>query len=709
MDGKVRTRAEIVELLGASLIAFIPTLELLKASVSHFYDYDLVASALKRLSEGCKISQDAINLADLVKEIKDLVDEDCLKLIANRLFDFGEFNVGFEILLLAYNKSNEYHYGASRSQPILNELCQRDRERVADHLVMLSERSFLSDSGGFDLPRMLARYFLATEDFSQLRKVFDDYCQHCEELFTHLPGTKLFEWLNSDLAKKDESTEVVDFVIDIIGEPEIELSHRLMSSLIELARSRPELVGKVLASRMALASPLLRERLEVIWETLSRLCPEEMRKHVSAVLPLLKESNFRTRSVVIRSIRHLSTKIELSASILAELADAERVYSPTIVYPNRRYLEFQPTPEFVHFCRTALFRDTQIQIKGISNLLDIEYGVVMAHIEQKLKEEGWTQEAEIVQLRDEWYGQGRDGKVVWIVPQFQVKVSGILQNLVHFGVEKGRYHPKVVKTLESVVHGGDPEFFLMPSKAKPTDIPVLDVTDVDSWINDMDQDPKLEVLEIPNEWITVFEKRKLSQTDGSRPLFQIETEVIGILVHSGLIDRIGSLPDSEDWMASVPFMHPAQRFCLLETQNELMIDSKTGVSPSGKLDPLLSYYGNREHFPGFEMQAFLHPLWIQRYNLTFDGLSILQDGRNVGKYESWREGYQDEVYSRDRLSWGVRLLLDPDFVNVLLGEFQYALLLNSRETRRKTKDPWRDDPGLEAVSESRTCLISKSP
>ncbi len=315
VGGQPMSRVEIERRLAESIDSFSRTVEQLRSENDHFYDRNLINPHFRRHVAKTASLDELSRLWKLARDDRDLVDSESLHVAAHRLFDFGDSDAGFECLLLAYQRSSDYWSGSHHARPYLVELCDRDRERVANFLVERCRAAFQPNSGGFDLPRMIARFFAACGDVVSLRRVFEDYLNHCEELFAHLPREERYAWLRDYREDgRDESEQTVEFLLDLLREPEIDQSQRLLRVLANLAKTRAELVCRAVCRRMLKAESLLRERLEALLDLLAWLCPQVLARHLEALLPLLQEPHFRLRMTLIGVIRTVSASTTVPRS-----------------------------------------------------------------------------------------------------------------------------------------------------------------------------------------------------------------------------------------------------------------------------------------------------------------------------------------------------------------------------------------------------------
>ena len=705
IDGAPTARTKIEELLTESLDLFSRTVEKLRAENSYFHDQALIDTTLEAHSTNATSPESILSVWEAAKATGNDVGAKSLHLISQRLFDLGESDQGFECLLLAYQQSSKYYYGTHQGQDYLIELCQRDRKKVEAFLAQRCERALDADYGGFDLPRMIARFYSAVGDTGRLRNVFDDYLTHCDELFAHLPKDDQYTWLHDYREDgRPEEAEIVGFLIDLIAEPEIEQAKRLVRVLADLAKVHPELVCRIACERMAKGEPLLRERLEFLIESLATTCPAALALHFELVIPLCKEQNFRLRMSLIRIVSAMGAGGHATAAASAAAEEAMRSYSPLIAYPSRRFIHSQPSPEFVRFLRRAVLFDLHSRIIATCELLKLSPGVLLSYFEQALRASDWSEEEETERLKDDWRYHARDNRVVWITPRFHSRVADLLQEFVHQAVENGRYDANTIKALENVLRAGDPAFIATLPSGKPHDIPALDVSDGTPWVEGPHTPPCKGIEEISADgWTTVHEERLQSQTDGHHPVFVSIVRVRSILISPALATQLDSLPPFERWSDEIPALHTEERLTLTESQRRLREASP--IDFDNELLPLVSAHDNGITFQGFRLLAFLHPTWLKAYDLNFDGKEVVMNGSAIARLEEWQEGYEDEPYSRDLLSAGMRLIVRNSWLKTILRDRDRALVIHTEEVRRWFKDFWKKEPTAESTRAFDTCFV----
>lgn len=708
LNGVSTPREPIEQLLAISLESFSRTIEQLRSENSYFHEREMISTALEAHAGQTTSRESALHLWQIADATGDSVEPQTLHTIAQRLFDVGESEAGFECLLRAYQHSTEYYYGSHSAQDYLVELCARDQDRVAAFLAERCDKAFTKEYGGFDLPRMVARYYSAINDISRLRQVFEDYLTHCQELFAHLPKNDMYAWLrNYREDGRDEEPEIVTFLIGLVGEPEIEQARRLVRVLADLARVRAEPVCRITCERMVKAEPLLRERLAMLVECLSLICPAALAVHVEMLLSLLKEQHFRLRMTLMRTIRSVAAAVAIPSSVSEAVDLAERDYSPLIAYPARRFFHSEPSAAFVRFLKRAVLFNMHSRISAVSQLLKISLEVILSHFEQTLHRLNWSIGEETERLKDDWRYHAQDKRVVWIVPRFHTQVSELLENFIHQAVENGRYPLKTVRALESVLRTGDPVFVATLPKVKPTDISALPIADGTQWVEELHGpiENRVEMLS-PDGWITVYEERLQSRTDGHQPVVTSIVRVRSLLVAPAFATQLGSLPSPESWSDDIPVLHEQERLTIGESQRRLSREA-LDVDLDNELLPLVATHDNGITFQGFRILAFLHSTWLTHRGLVFDATDLLSDGKCVARLEEWQEGYEDEPYSRNLLSAGMRLVVQTTWLQKTLKDTDRAIVIHTEETRRWFKDFWEEEPSSEATRGVITCYLHK--
>ena len=600
LRGKPTSRLEIGHHLKESFDSYCTTVDQLRESTSYFYDRELVNPPLRLHIAQAKSLAEMQRLWEFARNAGDLVESESLQAIAHRLFEFHDSENGFRSLFLAYQRSNDYYPGSQPGHVYLVELCQRDRDRLVTFLTERCISGFERDYGGYDLPRMIARYYAACGDLESLEKVFEDYLSHCEELFASLPKHDTYGWLRTFSGDGlNDSDEIVHFLIDLLGESEIDQSERLTRALVDLAKVRGDLVCRIACRRMKTAEPFLRERLEVLLDALASVCPEPLAPYLETLSPLLLEHHFRLRATLVEIIHRVSTIVTLSPSLIKAADEAERPYTSVISYPSRRFLHLEPSIGFTEFIKKGALFDFKTQVESASELLSIPPSTILAYVEQRLRESGWSEIDEEVRLREDWDGNVWDSRVVWIVPRFHTLISEQLQKFLHEAMESGCYDKTVFEAIKNVVRGGDPDFIGRLPRTKPFDIPDVTPVDGQSWRNEIETPVGVVVETLRfNEWTTVDEERLISTTDGQSKKFASSVRIRSLIINSALTDRPDSWPAIKNWSDAIPNLHPGENLTLKSAQVRLRDAANAIADVSVGMIPLVSAHTNLQLFHG---------------------------------------------------------------------------------------------------------------
>ncbi len=694
LDGRKQSRSEIEEKLNVSLDSFCRTYDQLRAEKDHFFDYKLLTPAFRAHAMRATSLEQVRRLYELAKASKDLFHPESFAEIGHRLYDFGQGEDGFQCLLLAYQQSPLFSYDRSKAQPYLFELCQRDKAQVTNYLADWGASALQSDYGGFDSPCWIARYFDACGDVNNLTRVFEDYLQHCQELFAHLPHETQYDWLRDYHEQgKEESAEFVGFLIDLLDGPEIDEAGRLLHVLGRLGIVRNELVGRLCCERYQSASPLLRQRLAVLLETLAWHSPGSIGPHLDNLLSLLGQPSFQSRMLLITVCRLIARTAELSPEIAKMIVQAESEYVPVISRPVTPLFDIEPSHEFFEFLRKGTLFDFHDRVKGVSELLRIDPGTVYAKVERAFRDKGWTVEAAEAQRKKDWSGWAAHDRAVMIITSFQLEAWEHLQAYIHETLINGTYDRQTINSCWNVVRGCDPELIVELSHTKPPDIPALNIHDAQAWLGECRRPTGIKFDSLPESgWTSLYEAGVLSQTEDSHPKFVMHFNRCSILVAPELSSHSQEWPSPENWTRRFPGTQAEENLTVESARERLLAARGVTLDVRASVLPVIVSHINSELFLGFRRLACIHPAWIAHHELEFRGFDLYSREGPLTRLEQWQEGYEDEAYSRAVLSAGMRYLVRNDWLNQLLRDTERALIVCRMEDRRYFESYWKREP-----------------
>jgi hypothetical protein len=706
IDGQRLSSGHVTKRLVRSLDKFIETAEKLRSQNDHLYTDRLIREAFASQSAQITNLTGALRLWEFAKTSQDLTEPEALSILSSKLLDGGETDKSYDCLLAAYQRENEYYWGREpRGAKYLQELSARDSDRVHAFFVDRSQGAFESDYGGFALPLTIASFFAATRQVEPLRRVFEDYLDHCKDLFAHLPDNQLYAWLREFREEgRDESSEIIDFLIDLLGEAEIDQGDRLLHAIGSLAKEEAALVCKAVCSHLSTAQPLLLDRLENLVDAMSTVCPCDLAIHATSLIPFFSQPHFRRRMIFAEIVERIRSHADIAQEILDAAAQAMRAYSGTIAYPSRRFIAAEPSPEFVEFLdRGALF-DFRDRVRGVCELLQIHPAIVLFDIERRLCETGWCVDEENERLKEDWDGQVHRNKVVWIISRFHVRVCELLQDFVHRAVENERYSAETVASVTNVLRIGDPKWIREVAYPKPRDVKMIEVTDAVAWIEEAKSHPELMTERLKKEgWTTLYEVDRFAQSDGWHPECLLDLNVRSLLVPPEIADAPGRWPDVNQWTADFECRSAEENLTLEEASNRLRASTSLTDSNAAEPAPLVVRHFGGHMFVAMRCALSLHPRWLSDLEIRLP--EILKNGSVVARIEQWQQGYEDEAYTRELLSIGIRLVARNDWLSELLARTGMALAISRMERREYDKDFWDDKSDLIAEQHSQQVFV----
>ena len=333
---------------------------------------------------------------------------------------------------------------------------------------------------------------------------------------------------------------------------------------------------------------------------------------------------------------------------------------------------------------------------------------MLAKIEHILEEEEWNEEDENERLKDEWYDhvhpQGYPG--ILIITTFNLRVFNLFNQILDEIVEKSRLSIEQIEGLWRILQPADPEYKLSNIKPKPKNIVPLVVSDKNMWLSKLDRKQgKVVRRRLAREWITLFERRTLSQDTTYEVPYRST-----LLLHSSLIKK-GLLFSFKDLRKKSFHVLKLQRFednesITLGQARELLTNEYQSSTPiqHDSFLPILTWQTNLPLFLGYRDVVSLPTYLIKRYNLTYKGFDLYKDDRCLTRYEVWQEGYEDESYSRELLSYGIRLSVHKSLLQKILRDYDVDLCQSTFKKRLYYKSRY-DEKATEVNSSEAFVII----
>ena len=256
---------------------------------------------------------------------------------------------------------------------------------------------------------------------------------------------------------------------------------------------------------------------------------------------------------------------------------------------------------------------------------------------------------------------------------------------------KQSFQPQQVEAVWRVIQSSDPEYSFSELVRMPEDISPLLAHSKDDWIAPGEQDPTVTIEDnLLEEWITAFEFRQLAQDNPFHREFLTQTHIGSCLIVPERIDDVASFGGAF-WGEEVGTHHPAENLTWQQFREALRDGHQ--LEPDGDDDcfPFVSYKQMHVGFLGFHSIASLSSKIIRDQKLRLNGFSVFADDERVAYVEAWQEGYPDEDYNDEPLSFGVRLRVHSDFVKKMCREAGRAFATRTVENRFVMKD-YKSEP-----------------
>jgi len=707
LEGRAVTLDEIKRRLDKSFEDYKETLRKLKDENQGFYESALTNSALKvHISRACQ-SADLLGIKGYLINGEKWANADLLRELGDRFMDLGDQKNGLQCLELAY--ANRIDWSRWRkNQHEFRVIAEYDSQRAKKLLVSVCHGSLRRDSG-YDVPSLVASAFDVFGDVENLKRVYEDYLRHCQELFEYLPRQTEYEWLRDYSPKVyDFNQSAIHFLIDELSNVEIDLGNKLISACRDLCLAKPEVVLPIFLERLSNVDESTKNRLLIILYLVAFEKPSLLSPYAEKISELLDFKHFQWKVMTIKLLEFVMQNSSVPDTVKEKLRSAQLRYSPVASHSTFRPLYISPSDKFLDFFTKNSMKVVQQQIESCCQILSVDKDTVLAKIEHILEEEEWNEEDENKRLKDEWYDhvhpQGYPG--ILIITTFNLRVFNLFNQILDEIVEKSRLSIEQIEGLWRILQPADPEYKLSNIKPKPKDIAPLVVSDKNMWLSKLDRKQgKVVRRHLAREWITLFERRTLSQ-DATYEVPYRST----LLLHSSLIKK-GLLFSFKDLRKKSFHVLKLQRFednesITLGQARELLTNEYQSSTPIQRDSflPVLTWQTNFPLFLGYRDVVSLPTYLIKRYNLTYKGFDLYKDDRCLIKYEVWQEGYEDESYSRELLSYGTRLLVHKSLLQKILRDYDVDLCQSTFEKRLYYKSRY-DEKATEVNSSEAFVII----
>ena len=696
LDGKSITKEEIIEKCRTSFTDFLSLIEKLKKQNNNFYEPFIIDELLQHY---IAIATSATHLIQIKKYIETQgrwQNANVLAYLAERFMELGSQEDSIQCFGLAYACFNDWRRWQSNAK-YLAAIATKNKEAAQEFLIKECYESTSGSGNGYDTPPIATSGLEVLHEHQILESAFNDFLVHCESMFAQLPKDNMYSWLKEYQEPVAYANEIVlNIIIDNLSTPEIDYGERLIKAIARLVIVRPECIS-ILISRIESAQGRLLRRLLTIFYCTATLYPSILKPYHQELGKLLDREDFFIRQSVLHILRCIGNLFPLDDSVINSVKRIERIYSNIINYSSYR-MTANVTPGFVTFLKKSTLFDFSRQITVIENILQVPAQSIFASIEKQLIAQKWSIDDEITRLKDNWdgYVHPQGWPVIWIETDFQEFVTNILGCILNEVAEKLKLSNEQRILLWQTIQPADTQYVFHETSPRPSDIMPLCILDKQAWFNEL---AKYDAMKIVNtkhqmateDWITIFERRKMAQDEKYnvpyKQIIFLRAFLIPPLVYRGThdLDQLEKYIERINYKNSIPFTIEQAQNALTERMYNLLDQGKDAF-------PLIAEHQNPLTFLGYQNICTPTSFIIRECNLSFDGMTLCRDGKVVAQYEVWQEGHQDEVYSRDKLSFGVRLRVHRTLLEEICKRHRRILCIYIDETREYCKSIYNKLP-----------------
>ena len=698
LDGACITKEGIADICKKSFSEFLSTLEKLESEYDNFYYPNLIDDMLSYHIANASSLEDLLLLKDYVESQGRYQDPSFVEALGERFLVLGDLDNAIACFGIAYACRYDWRPWKSNAK-YLAAIAERDRGEARKYLLKECHDSAARSEGGYDTPSIAAQGLDVLGDSILIEVVFNEFLTHCESMFALLPQDQDYAWLKEySEPLPNENDLILQSVIEELGTQEIDLGERLIRALARLAIARPQSAIPPLISKALSSSGRILRRLLMILHTLAAQRPDLLVSHQQKLSCILDWEDFLSRQTamyILQRIREVST---LESSVANAIQRIDRTYSATVSYPTYR-LSSSPSASFSDFFRQHTLLDFLDQVNLAEKILQVSPGSLGAAIEEYLGAQDWSMYEERSRIKDDWDGRvhPQGWPIVWITTEFHELAADAVWSILNQAAEKMKLSHDQIHWLWQTTQIGDPEYVVRGVMMRPPDIKRLRVTDEEAWFKELDE---IEAFQIGNDgpeeqgadWITVFERRILGQeNEGSHVPYSQKQVSQATLIPLQVYGGSHALDELE--LVVEPIMpHWAMPVTLEQARDILLKSRSASLNVNDDSFPLIADHQNPRSFLGYWSVCTLASFIIDEFNLVFEGFDLAKEGNIVAKYEVWQEGYQNGAYTRNRVSFGVRLRVRRDFLTDVCRRYRRVLCIRIDETRAFRKYPENREP-----------------
>ena len=496
----------------------------------------------------------------------------------------------------------------------------------------------------------------------------------------------------SEEPSEDVNHLVLNFVIDQLETLEIDLGERLVRALTLLSMARSKDALPLIVNRALGSLGRTRCRLLMVLSCLANEIPESLATYQQAIACILDRNDFFSRQIALKILKLVAEVVMLDESVVISIERVERAYSHTISYSTYR-LPSNPSAGFRQFLMQNTLSDFSRQVETLEKILCVPPGSLAAAIEKRLHAQDWSIDEEKDRVTGDWYTHvhPQGWPVVLITTRFQERSREALWIILDEAAEKLKLTQDQIGQLWHTIQAVDPEYITRGVMPRPGDIPALHVTDKGEWFSELGG---LESMHVANgktpvnsgDWMTVFEERVLSQEERSNVPYRQETSLKSWLIPQRVYGEANEL-DEIDFLSERIAGPDFGVAITLAQARRILIGRRSGILDKGSHEsiPLIAAHQNPLTFSGYWIVCSLASFIIDELGLLFTNFDLTKDGEKVAVYEVWQEGYQEECYTREKISFGVRLRLRRELLSEICSRHGRMLCTRIDEKRRHFK------------------------
>ena len=250
-----------------------------------------------------------------------------------------------------------------------------------------------------------------------------------------------------------------------------------------------------------------------------------------------------------------------------------------------------------------------------------------------------------------------------------------------------------IEGLWRILQPADPEYKLSNIKTRTEDITPLVVLDKNAWLSELNSKQGKVISEpITKEWIVLFEQRALSEDKPYEVPYCSRVILHSCLLRKGLLFSFKELDERSFCVLKLQRFDDNESITLDQARDVLTNYPSLARITRGPFFPILALRSNSPLFFGYTEMVSLPSYLIDRYGLTFKDFDLYDGYKCVVKYEVWQEGYEDESYSRDLLSFGIRLLIHKSLLQKIFQDYGVELCQSYFEKRLYYKTKYNVEP-----------------